>query len=401
MILKQSNSDFHLGIDAVIISALLPFSFVLAQYTTIFNINLGMLAVAFLVCIALIRLKLRFTVNNEFIFFLLLIAVSTFATLAMGGTGEGTTYFYIGAIFFSIAILILSSYLDQAIFFKSYRLIGYSAVCVIFVQSIIIYVLGKDVSPITILPVQELERYIWEPTNRPSSFFTEPQFYCSFILPLLLDSLIKKKFIECGVFLVSVLLSGSTFGIAAILALIIWFYMFHNFTIRNLAFGMLLIISIVSLLVYVDIFSNAFAKIVNIDFSTEIRLIKGFIIYEQLEGVEKIFGIRTSVEVYILENIRSFPFLWLYIDTEAERLLGYITTLSGILVNYGIFPFMGFVYFICRTYITTSSAYAKGIILIIVLHSFAATILFNYLFFFYYCQLFHYIKKTEIRLGDN
>ena len=78
--------------------------------------------------------------------------------------------------------------------YKAYVVFGVIAMTIIFYQWFMLVIYNIIPSPVTIFPVISDGFYSWQSEYyRPSSLFTEPQAYASYMIPLLLMSLHKDK----------------------------------------------------------------------------------------------------------------------------------------------------------------------------------------------------------------
>lgn len=112
----------------------------------------------------------------------------------------------------------------------------------------------------------------------------------------------------------------------------------------------------------------------------DIRLTKGFMIYYEMPIMDKITGIGFgNLSNYLLNG--HFDFIWIILTRD--ELLGYITTMSSVLVNFGIIPFFLYVN-IFRENWKSGTPEAKLVLIVIFISSFTQTILFNAWFVFYW-----------------
>ena len=86
-----------------------------------------------------------------------------------------------------------------------------------------------------------------------------------------------------------------------------------------------------------DIFSFARNKLQLIDIYNDIRISRGFIIFSTFNYIDIFFGIDSTLSEYVFN--RNFTWVNDHIKNNSERLLGYVTSYSGVLVKYGLFSF--------------------------------------------------------------
>lgn len=394
MYLSESRLRYWIG-------TLIPVSFVLAQYRAPIGGNFGMVMIVGLLLACALTGKLRFYRPIWFVAFLVSLLITTIIAIIRGMGISQSLNFAIGATIYTAAILILSKYISKEALFKSYMTITTFAVVVLYYQSALSYIAGIQVAPLNLLPVSPEDAYLWEADIRPSSIFTEPQLYCSFVLPMLLLAFVRRHYIRVLLLTISIMLSASTFGIASIFVLASWLAISGKFSIKRLFIASLCLAVFVYGLFSLDVFQVAVDKINRTDISTEIRVAKGIIIYDHMSWPNKLMGIPESVDEYIYRNINDFPFIQVYLNNESERLVGYVTTTFGILINYGVVPFILIAVFLTAAYRRMNDHFGRGLIALIVLHSFAATIMFNFLYFFYYVLLMHFMDKNEFQKLTN
>ena len=306
------------------------------------------------------------------------------------------TYLFMVVILF---ILCTVAHIDGNSFIRVYYVVGLLCSIVVLIQFVKSNIYGIPQSALQILPVAQENQHFWiKDSNRVSGFFTEPQGFCSYILPLAVVLIFKKKFISAIFISAAIFTSTSSQGI--ILLVFIWCYYlcFHGrntakkylkiIVLSALGIGMLYILSDIEKVEFI------FDKIKEINiFGYDIRLTKGFQIYFAMPILDKITGIGFgNLRQYLLTG--NFDFFWMTL-TRPE-LLAYITTISEVLVSFGIF---GFIFYlnIFKKNIETKSEISKVLLIIIFIESFTQTILFNAWFIFSWLVFFVFDEKENKR----
>lgn len=323
--------------------------------------------------------------NKSMLLFVLWCLISQFFIYMFSGTFDQNlnTYFF---MFVALFLLGTVGFVDQDCFFKVYRVFG--AICSILViyQFVLGNILGIPQSAIRILPVASEDLHFWiQNSNRTSGVFTEPQAFSSYILPLLIMLLFKKKYIEAIFISIAIFASSSSQGI--ILSLMIWGYylVIYEKKVANKVFyavgGAILMVLALVILKNVPMFQYIIEKIMSINIlSYDIRLTKGFQIFFAMPLWDKITGIGFGNLNDYLQN-GNFHFFWMALTRK--ELFAYITTMSNVLVSFGVAAFILYL----RIFIQnrkTCSPQAKLLLLVIFVSSFTQTILFNAWFVFYW-----------------
>ena len=117
-------------------------------------------------------------------------------------------------------------------------------------------------------------------------------------------------------------------------------------------------IFLVILFNYVDLFSKVLKRFSNItstdknDYSTGLRIYRGFAVYGSLDIQEKIFGIGFgNMANYIYSYGITTPYDY-YV--QSEEAIEYMSGFSSVLVQTGIIGLAAFVYFLLKTFLKCS-----------------------------------------------
>ena len=322
-----------------------------------------------------------FYINKPILIFIIAAIVQQSIIYLCSGTlaQNRNTYLFMFVCAFLLGTL---SQINKQDFFKAYYIVGLITSIAVLIQFVMANCFGKLQSTIRILPVSENDIHYWmQESNRVSGFFTEPQAYSGYIIPLLIYLLSKCEVKKALFFSFAILASTSSQGI--ILMLICWIYYFFAYEKNNrkklliIAVGLILVVAF-SL---TGVFQYTIEKIMSINiFGYDIRLTKGFGIFFEMPIQDKILGIgKGNLREYLLNG--NFNFFWMSLTKDV--LFDYVTTMSDVLISYGMFVFPFYI-FIFVYNIKNSSKDGKLFLLIIFIASFTQTLLFNAWFVFYW-----------------
>lgn len=377
----RQNSGKHkpTWIGAVLLST---FS-VLAQYSLPIMSYGIVLAIIYGGCSLLFKKAIVF--NRSILIFSLWCICSQFIIYLYTGTFAKNQNTYI-FIFVCIFLLSTLGFIEKESFFKVYYILGIFFSALVIFQFILGNIFGIPQSAIRILPVAAQDMHFWiQNATRASGVFTEPQAYSSYILPLLILLLFKRKFKSAIYISFAIFASTSSQGI--IMALIIWGYYLVIYEKNGakkffrVLVGMIAIILAVLILRNIPAVQPIIDKIFSIDLSGyDIRLTKGFQIYFAMPIWDKVTGIGFgNLHDYLLSG--NFKFFWMALTRD--ELLGYITTMSNVLVSFGIPAFVFYINIFVKNW-KSGTPEARLILIVIFISSFTQTILFNAWYIFYW-----------------
>ena len=365
-------------------------AFILATFSILAQYNLPLMSygliLAVLYGVSIVVIRKRIILNKGILLFTIWCIVSQLIIYINTGTFDinRNTYFF---MFVAMSIIATLGLIEENSFFKTYYLCGMICSILVIYQFIMANVYEIPQSAIKILPVAAEDAHFWiQNSSRVSGVFTEPQAYCSYIIPLLILLLFRRKFISA--IFVSIAIFASTSSQGIILSVGVWLYylIIHekNMLKRFLRFnlGMLCGIPAITVVGIIPTFAPILHKIMSIDiFGYDIRLTKGFQIYFAMPIWDQITGIGFgNLRDYLLNA--NFDFFWIHL-TRIE-LLGYITTMSNVLVSFGLPAFLLYLNIFIKNRVTIIPD-AKLMLLIIFISSFTQTLLFNAWYIFYWC----------------
>lgn len=264
--------------------------------------------------------------------------------------------------------------------YKVYSIVGIVALIILYIQWLMLFTNNILPTPIKLLPVSSDTYHAWQGAYyRPSSLFSEPQGYASYMLPLLIMSLNKKNIIFSLLIILSIIFSGSTTGII-LSGVVLVYYLFHMKKHRALTIPIIGFFSIIIYMQSTDVFSSQRSKIAAINYENDIRLVKGFQIFSIFNNTEKLLGIGYGPNK--ISEFNSYHRRQL-LNKNIIDLGGYVTTVSGILISYGIIAGMIFFLVLYRMYKYEDTS-LRIFLIVILIASFGQTLLFNAIFLFYY-----------------
>lgn len=363
----------------------------MAQYGYGFS-NIGTLILISYALICLFRRNV-FLIHKPLLVFVLLISIIQITNMIIKGQ-LSATYFNL-FLMPIISIFIIGASIGEINFQKLYRvysIVGTIAMLIIYYQWVRLFLFDILPDPIKILPESTGAYYSWAQAEyRPSSLFSEPQAYASYILPLLIMSLHKKSYIFSLAILLSIIFSGSTAGI--VLSGIVFTY--YLFRINEQWIVKISFVVVFSILAYLSLNTNVFSsqqsKIRSIDYATDIRLAKGFQIFGTFNLEEMLFGIGNGPNGLIEYNLRHESELT---SMNIFDLGDYVTSVSGVLIYYGIFAGFFYFWFFYKLF-QQEDPKMRILLLVIIISSFGQTLLFNGFFLLFYITYFGICDKVS------
>lgn len=181
-----------------------------------------------------------------------------------------------------------------------------AVVCMIgLVYQYMLMMAGGDVHPIKLpfMPEMEETSRLYSILSRPSSFFWEPQSYCSFMMIPQFLALSEKKIEWASIITFSMLLSGSTTGIITSAVMII-LYVFWGEISKTMRTRLLfLAVAIGSVFTYSSLFDKGREKLENVDYESTSRLYNGPVLVAHMPTSDLFFGgVSASVPDYYFEG---------------------------------------------------------------------------------------------------
>lgn len=247
----------------------------------------------------------------------------------------------------AVIVLVLSNYIDEERLYKTWSVLGVFVVIGLVYHAILLYVLGRTVSIIPLLPLPG-DSYIAEGrlsdwhrlVDRPIAFFTESEVTAFFLAPVLHFSITRKKYALAMMWSAAILLSTSTIGIITVAVLWLGALLLNQgMGMRGKLFIGVFCVALCAMLLFMPIFGSAFNKLISEingtnGYNAYIRVWMGYDVFNQLTFSEKLFGCTDISTTALMHSGRvAIPSLlgtWLYgfVNMVQELLIttGYLGT---------------------------------------------------------------------------
>lgn len=193
---------------------------------------------------------------------------------------------------------------------------------------------GGEVHPIKLpfMPEMESTSRLYDVMKRPSSFFWEPQSYCSFMFIPLFLAFKEKKILWAFTIIFSLLLSGSTTGIIMSFV-VIAIYIFTQGLSYKTKYGILLLsVPVFFLFINLSLFQVGREKMMDTDINDNSRLYNGPVLVSRMQVNEFILGVHdfSASDYYMSGKTGSSSYLIDKYDTI------YISTFWHVIVKFGL-----------------------------------------------------------------
>lgn len=206
----------------------------------------------------------------------------------------------LSSAFTFIPIIFLSDYIKPKIFIKVGVYFGIIVSLVVIWQRVLGVITGSFPTDF-FLPGFEINRDIETfSVDRPSAFFTEPAHLCIFMLPVLLTTLLYRKYLLSAFFAFAILCSGSTTGFLMIVVLLAVHMLETDSShkMRNIIALILgaAILYYLILAFFPQIILENFDKLGGVqEGKSDIRLLGPLEYFKSFDGFEKFFGITLNL----------------------------------------------------------------------------------------------------------
>ncbi len=357
---------------ALLVSTIFLLSIVLMQYS-LYGIGMGYYVLLLMVCVLFVLYRKVF-VEMWLLIYMMYCFLFQFI---YHHYFHGDEISGLSIVLCIVIIVFISPFIHINKLYETYKVIGGIAIIGLFYQAIMVYLFNQNVNMIKIINIDVLWANNYS-SNRPVSFFTEPQAYATFILPFLFLSLKFRDFILSIIITLSVFMSTSSQGI--IISVILWllYIYYEKKSIYKIVVSLLGIVFL-GLFLVLDVFSFARVKIFGIDIYNDVRLSRGFYIFSSLSGFEKWFGVGLG-----MENVKDYVVGSGYFDwAQGNDMAGYTSGISGLLVQYGIIGgLIMALMFVSLFY--KSNKDNRMILMMILISSFSQNLVFNSWFVYYF-----------------
>jgi hypothetical protein len=374
-----------------------PVFIILAQYRTSIGLaSYGLNIIYFGVIVFILRNRYVSVYRDLFILVVVYSLLEGYNLISREIDLSVTINRLIGPFVMIIGITTASLTIDRSKFFQYYEWVVIATSVGILYHSFVLVLSHGSVTPIAILPIDQLDIFSRQ-LDRPVSFFTEPQAYASFVMPMYANYLVSRHFLRAALLFGVLIVSTSSFGILCAAMLIVAYGLMSGSKSRFV----LVVLAMVSVgyftITFTDLGQQALNKILLTDYETSIRTGKGLQVFSTFSLRAQLFGTMDTVTDYVVRNIRDFDWANAYLGSDAEHLLEYLTTFSYVLVNFGIVGLALYVGFLYRLYVSSSTKLSRLLFAMIVIANFSNTVLFNAWFIFYYVLMYISNRDSAIR----
>jgi len=302
---------------------------------------------------------------------------------------------YIKAFLAFLFVISLSKKIDKKKFFNIYCFFVWACLAAILFQSIEVYVLNKNMT--ILVPFSEYttkDQTLLNSSMRPCAFFMEPQHFASFVMPYLLITLRRNKYIEAIVITVSILLSTSTQGLlCAALLWMIYIITYREIKVQVRLLLVFLAIVMIVVFIYSSYFAVAYNKLMNTNWKHNIRLTRAFDVFREMPLFDQMFGIGTrNINNYI--RTTGVGKSWLMSDLSPAH--NYVSTLGGNFVEYGFWGGMAYIFMLIFMF-KKAGITGKWFVIIIFLSSLSQQIVLDVWFSFYWIIYYMINDEEKVR----
>ena len=273
--------------------------------------------------------------------------------------------YYFSFIIIFTSILIIGPAIDFTRFFSSINVVAIICLLGLLYQFPII-ISGGDTTPIALpfLPTLAEGARVYEALSRPSSFFWEPQLYCSFMFVPLFFALLNRKMVWAIIITVSMFLSGSTTGIVISLFMFFFTIVFNSSKIGNKVFVAIVTVVLIALLLSTNLFEVGVTKMESTKFEENSRLINGIELVTHMPLSDLIFGgnSATVADYYFSGAAEGAILIEKYNSV-------FVSTIWMIIVKFGIVGLLFYIWAYVKPIIQRKEITVYSLALIIMLFS--------------------------------
>lgn len=376
---------------------IIPLSCIFFQYRAIVS-SYGLLAIMMMLILFFMHYR-YFQIDKRFLCLGFIIAIQQLIAAAILNRSLNAVTVNVVNMFMSIFATSLVMYkLNVENIIRNYKIIGLISAIAVCFQTIGYVVFGIPVKAIMILPQSAEVMHYWTLSNvRACGFFTEPQTYCTYILPLLIICMDRREYKFSAFLSLSILLTGSSLGIA--MMALLWLELLMKSEVeRNkkiIIIGFLAIVLV--LFSTLDVFESARNKIATVfddyslytslkmtnshSYTNYLRLVKGWATLFELPTREKIIGLTLNGMVAYLSGT-SHLFSWSKQWSVESSMAGYFSSAAGVFIECGVIVGAIYYFFVGRM-IVKNTGIARTLLVFLILQSIMTQFFFNGCFTFY------------------
>lgn len=385
-----------------IIEYYLPFYIMLAPYK--FGIiDLGTIGLIICAFLMLLRENGRIIFKKSqavFFAFLGYAIIKNIFNLFLGDNSFDTIFNKVVSftVQFLLCIFVSSFGFNEKALFRAYKFAGVIFSVGLIYQLIKLNAFGAQVTPISIIPGYILRGEAAEESVRPSSFFAEPEWFVSAMLPLEFLSL-KRLDYKWAVFsTVMILASTSTVGV--VLSAVLWLTVLgsNKVKFKSKAVITVFIAVICTAFFTLNIFSGGNEKLKEVldgKSTVNSRIVVGFDTIATMDPVKLIFGENYNDQnTYIRENIG-----FLRPDSPVKDYIKdgghiFLNSFCQLIFYYGIFGLIIYLWAFLKR-LKKKNYGAKSYIIMLLIAIFAQTSVLNVIYFVNITILMLYDNETE------
>ena len=371
------------------IEIFLPFYLLLSQYSFSF-FNIGMLGLAIVAVVTIVNNGFKFTWHREYREFLVFLIYVLFKDIMNIVFGSSEVSAQINRILEYLMVYVLVFFVCRKSFcedtlYKTWKFAGFIYSAGLLYHLVIIYICGKAVLPISILPScfmnnEQFYSYIM----RPESFFVEPASFVTAMMPLEFLAL-KRKDYKVAVFS-TLFICASTSTVGIVLSFVLWgcILFSSNMSMTKKMTFVLLGALLGAGFIGLPIFDAALVKLMDVakgGSTVGSRILCGFEVIATQSPVQLVIGtFFNEVKDYIAFNITKF-------DSNSMAMLYYrvkgtvfMNSFAQIIFKYGVIGLLLFLrIFVSK--LKSKRFEAKPFIIMYLTLIFAQTALLNAHFF--------------------
>lgn len=294
----------YIGLGPIgVLEIILSLVIILSRYN-LFGIPFSFITVVIMIIIALARgAKFHFSSNKALT---LLLIYWTFHDLIWILISKDTPQYFFNqrlvlyTIFLSLFILYRA--IDKDKLYNSINWIAIISIIGMLYHYLQIFS-GKFIQPLNILPLNVNRAEAYEVLSRPTSFYSEPQAFVSFMMIPLFLSLTQKKYIWSLIISISILLSTSSTGILVVGLIYLTYIISSKMNFWKRMSFFITIICIAVAYINLDYFREGREKIETQDYSTNIRLQTGLVAFQEMDPIYYFFGVPHTVPIEYVKEV--------------------------------------------------------------------------------------------------
>lgn len=318
--MKLLQSDYNPNISTfdIVLSALVPISFFLMQYPFgVRTVNITFTLVMAILC----RIKYKdYTIGGPLLWYtLFLIFRSVIAALSSDVQISRQTLILLLTMWVSgFSVTTISKRIDISIMYKVWKILACLVCAAVLVQSFELYVLGKSIYTIKLLPATSSSMQIFDVWNgvksRPCAFFTEPSVVIAYLAPVMFLAIQRKEYCFAIFLSICSLMTASTTSFVA-LAVIWGVYIIKSDMSQRTKILFSVFMGFAAILIFVlPVFESAISKLL-LELSGEStnmfgRVYSGWLVFAHLNPLQQLFGVnQLDISAYIYEHTELWPYV--------------------------------------------------------------------------------------------